>query len=138
MIFAEAGWVSRDMGAVRRAAALRYGALAVIGLVAAALLGAWGLSFVNNKALIAATDSAVEQYRVKRQGRAAGATTSPTSNSPTRPALLQLLRNMPVGYDNGTCRRPSPRPSASASATASSRRPRPPIAARWSACSARG
>ena len=35
VIFAEAGWVSRDMSAVRRAAFLRYGTLAVIGLVVA-------------------------------------------------------------------------------------------------------
>lgn len=99
VIFAEAGWVSRDMGAVRRAAVLRYGSLAAIGLVAAALLGAWGLSFVNNKALIADTDSAVEQYRVNAKD-ALQATTISDVELTDPAALLQLLRSMPVGYDN--------------------------------------
>ncbi|MCC6204102.1 MAG: type VI secretion system membrane subunit TssM, partial [Hyphomicrobiales bacterium] len=37
VIFAESGWVSRDMNAVRRAAVLRYGAVAALAIVAAGL-----------------------------------------------------------------------------------------------------
>ncbi len=99
VIFAEAGWVSRDMSAVRRAAVLRYGTLSVIGLVSLALLGAWGVSFANNKALITATDSAVEQYRVNAKD-ALQATTISDVELGDPSGLLQILRSMPVGYDN--------------------------------------
>lgn len=99
VIFAEAGWVSRDMAAVRRAALMRYGAFAAIGLVAVATLGAWALSFASNRALIAATGAAVEQYRVN-------ANEYLTSTSVSDVELenvvghLQTLRNLPVGYEN--------------------------------------
>jgi len=98
VIFAEAGWVSRDMSAVRRAAVLRYGSFAILGLISVALLGAWGLSFVNNKQLIAATDSSAEQYRVNAATELKATTVSDIELANIA-SLLQQLRNLPVGYD---------------------------------------
>jgi len=99
VIFAEAGWVSRDMGAVRRAAILRYGALGLIGLIAAGMLGAWGVSFASNKALIASTDSSAEQYRVNAAPQLKTNTVSDIELANVA-GLLDILRTMPVGYDN--------------------------------------
>ncbi|PSJ57017.1 type VI secretion system membrane subunit TssM [Kumtagia ephedrae] len=99
VIFAEAGWVSRDMGAVRRAALLRYGALAAMGLVAAGALGAWGMSFASNRQLIAATDSSAEQYRVNAAPELKTNTVADVELS-NAAGLLDILRTMPVGYDN--------------------------------------
>jgi type VI secretion system protein ImpL len=99
VIFAEAGWVSRDMAAVRRAAIIRYGSLAVVGIVAVAMLAAWGVSFTRNKQLITATDNSAEQYRV-----AAAPQLKSNSISDTELAdvvgILDILRTMPVGYEN--------------------------------------
>ena len=99
VIFAEAGWVSRDMSAVRRAAIVRYGALGLIGLAAAGLLGAWGLSFASNKSLIASTDSSAEQYRVNAAAHLKTNTVSDVELSNVA-GVLDILRTMPVGYDN--------------------------------------
>lgn len=99
VIFAEAGWVSRDMGAVRRAAVLRYGAFGLIGLVAAGLLGAWGVSFASNKALIASTDSSAEQYRMNAAAHLKTNTVADVDLSNVA-GVLDILRTMPVGYDN--------------------------------------
>lgn len=99
VVFAEAGWVSRDMAAVRRAALVRYGSFAAIGLVALGLLGAWGVSFANNRALITASDNAVEQYRVNANEHLTNPTVSDTDVEQVA-VHLQTLRNLPVGYEN--------------------------------------
>ena len=99
VIFAEAGWVSRDMWVVRRAAALRYGAFAAIALVSVGLLAAWGVSFASNKALIASTDNAVEQYRIKADPELKRSTIDSVELAEIS-GLLDILRSMPVGYDS--------------------------------------
>jgi type VI secretion system protein ImpL len=99
VIFAEAGWVSRDMSAVRRAAFIRYGSLALVAVVSIALLGAWGVSFASNKNLIYATDSAAEQYRVNAAGQMKSNTVSDVELADIS-GILDILRNMPVGYEN--------------------------------------
>ncbi len=99
VIFAEAGWVSRDMNAVRRAAIIRYGALGLICIVSAALLSAWGVSFASNKSLISATDSSAEQYRVNAADELKRTSISDDALSEVA-GLLDILRTMPVGYDN--------------------------------------
>ena len=65
------GLARHERGAPRRrsCATARF---AVIGLVSAGLLGAWGVSFASNKALIAATDSARRAVPRQRRRRAAG------------------------------------------------------------------
>ncbi|WEX10854.1 type VI secretion system membrane subunit TssM [Chelativorans sp. AA-79] len=99
VIFSEAGWVSRDMAAVRRAALIRYGSFAAIGLVAVALLGVWGVSFATNRALIATTENAVEQYRVNANEHLTSTSVSDVDLENVV-GHLQTLRNLPVGYEN--------------------------------------
>jgi type VI secretion system protein ImpL len=99
VIFAESGWVSRDMNAVRRAAVLRYGAVAALAIVAAGLLGAWGISFASNRTLIASTDNAVEQYRVNADAQLKSNTISDTELEKVV-GILNTLRTLPVGYEN--------------------------------------
>lgn len=99
VIFAESAWVSRDTKAERREAIFRYGSMAVIGLAAAATLGAFGYSFVNNRELIAATDRSVEQYRLS----AGDLATAPTVSDVDLENVIEplaALRAIPVGYDN--------------------------------------
>ena len=76
VIFAESGWVSlrHERGAARRDRALwrdgRDRRSSSLGL-----LGAWGWSYVSNKALIAATDSCDRRLPRQRRRRAQAATT---------------------------------------------------------------
>src|SRR5690606_23271399 len=87
------------MAAVRRAAVLRYGAVGALALVAAGLLGAWGISFASNRSLIAATDNAVEQYRVNADAQLKSNTISDTELEKVV-GILNTLRTLPVGYEN--------------------------------------
>lgn len=98
VIFAESGWVSRDMAAVRRAAILRYAAMAAIALVAIGAVGAWGVSFASNRALIQSTDNAVEQYRINADAHLKSNTISDTDLENVV-GILNTLRTLPVGYD---------------------------------------
>ena len=62
VIFAEAGWVSTNIAAVRRAFALRAASFAALALVVAALLGAWWVSYDKNTALIADTSTGLDAF----------------------------------------------------------------------------
>ncbi|MYZ50269.1 type VI secretion system membrane subunit TssM [Propylenella binzhouense] len=97
VIFAEAGWVSFDRAAVRRARVLRFGSMAAIALAGALLLGAWGWSFATNKALINATETAADEYRVNGAEQLA-ATTISDNDLHTVLGLLDTLRDLPAGY----------------------------------------
>jgi type VI secretion system protein ImpL len=104
VIFAEAGWVSFDKGAVRRAAFLRYGGMAAVGLVFVSALGAWGWSYAQNKSLIDATENAIAEYRVAADAELKRDTVTDTDFH-TVLANLQTMRHLPVGYarrDEGT------------------------------------
>src|SRR5690606_23333536 len=81
-----------------RAALVRYGSFAAIGLAAVALLAAWGVSFATNRALIATTDRAVEQYRVNANEYLTAASVSDTELENVV-GHLQTLRDLPVGYE---------------------------------------
>jgi type VI secretion system protein ImpL len=98
VIFAESGWVSFDRSAVRRASVLRYGSMAAIALVSALVLGAWGWSYVANKALIVATDNAMNEYRVNADPQLRASTVSDTDLENVV-GILHQLRHMPVGYE---------------------------------------
>ncbi|TJW02615.1 MAG: type VI secretion system membrane subunit TssM [Mesorhizobium sp.] len=100
VIFAEAGWVSYDRSAERRAAIARYGGIGAIALAAAVALGAFALSFTANRSLLAATTQAMSQYRQAAE---------PLLNS-TEVADVDLenvigpldqLRNLPAGFETG-------------------------------------
>ena len=97
VIFAEAGWVSTNIAAVRRSFALRAAASLLIVLSTAGILGLWWMSYTRNEALIAATTQAVNDY-------AASAGPLIRQNSVTDPSLVPIyehvgaLPNLPVGY----------------------------------------
>ena len=97
VIFAEAGWVSTNIAAVRRSLALRAAAFALIGLATAGVLGLWWMSYTRNAALIAATEQGVNDY-------ASIAGPFIKQNSVTDPNLLPIyeligsLPDLPAGY----------------------------------------
>jgi type VI secretion system protein ImpL len=103
VIFAESGWVSLDRAAVRRASVLRYGAMAAIALVSLGMLGAWGWSYANNKALIASVDSSISEYRVAAADELSrteinGAEAITGDDLGRIATYLAQLRTMPAGY----------------------------------------
>ncbi len=98
VIFAESGWVSYDRSVERRAAIVRYGSFGIVALAAAAMLGAWGLSFVTNRSLIALTDQAVEQYRATGNAMLKSSTVADVDLENVIGGL-DMLRNLPVGYE---------------------------------------
>jgi len=97
VIFGESGWVSFDRAAVRRAGILRYGAMGAVAAVAVLALGAWGWSYFTNKALITATDNAMNEYRVNADAQLKASTISDTDLENVV-GILHQLRHMPVGY----------------------------------------
>ncbi len=97
VIFPEAGWVSSDREAQRRIALARYAGFALVGLATALPLGAFGLSYVGNQALIASTARSVEQYRSEAAPHLAAATIGDTDLENIIGAL-DAVRNLPVGY----------------------------------------
>ena len=99
VIFREAGWVSRDMGAVRRAASLRYGAMAAMAVVAVALSSVWLLSYVQNRKLVTGADAAIAEYRAIG-GLALNAEPVGDTDLDKVVDLLHKLRNMETGYAN--------------------------------------
>ncbi|PXA96874.1 type VI secretion system membrane subunit TssM [Nostoc sp. 3335mG] len=97
VILGESGWVSTDLRAVRIAAAFRYGAMALIGLVSIGLLGVWGWSFYSNRSLISGTENFIASYRVTAEPNLTATVVSDFDLMAVLDDLTQL-RNMPVGY----------------------------------------
>ena len=97
VVFAESGWVTYDKSADRRAALLRYGGFAIVGLAAVAALGIFGLSFVANRALIASTSQALGQYRTSAAPELK-TTTIADVDLENVIGSLQTLRDLPVGH----------------------------------------
>ena len=99
VIFAEAGWVSVNMSAVRRALIVRTAAFATIALVAAGVLGLWWVSFMGNAATIRSTQIGFDNFAA-----AASPLIKQTSvNDPdVRPVyeLIGALPPLPYGYNN--------------------------------------
>lgn len=81
----------------RRRIWIRRVGYAVIGLLLAAVLVGFGLSFVGNRDLIADTDQAIRDYETAL----AGITVNPVDDTDfaTVSGLLDRLRALPVGYD---------------------------------------
>ena len=99
VIFAEAGWVSVNLAAVRRALAARGAAFVAIGLATAGVLALWWVSFGGNTALIKATATGFDNYAVA----AAPLIKQTTINNPDlRPVyeLIGALPPLPYGYAN--------------------------------------
>ncbi|MDX8490262.1 type VI secretion system membrane subunit TssM [Mesorhizobium sp. VK22B] len=105
VIFPEAGWVSFDRAAERRARLARFGGLAAIALAALAALGVLGLSFSANKSLIASTRQAMAQYRDSADSLL-NSTTVTDVDLENVIGPLDQLRNLPAGYESAGQTRP--------------------------------
>jgi type VI secretion system protein ImpL len=99
VIFKEAGWVSRDLAAVRRSQIMRYGVMGLTAFVTAGLASAWLWSFNQNRALISAGDAAIAEYR-SIGGKALNEDTVSDTKLHEVIDLLHKLRNMETGYAN--------------------------------------
>jgi type VI secretion system protein ImpL len=99
VIFAEAGWVSVNMSAVRRALIVRTAAFGTIALAVAGVLALWWISFEGNTSVIKTTELGFDNYAA-----AATPLIKQTSvNDPdVRPVyeLIGALPPLPYGYDN--------------------------------------
>lgn len=99
VIFAEAGWVSYDEAADRRARISRYAGVGAVGLLAAGALGAMAMSYTANKALIAATYQAAENYSSSASALLQAETVSDVDLENVIDAL-ESVRGLPTGYEN--------------------------------------
>jgi type VI secretion system protein ImpL len=97
VIFAEAGWVSTDRKAVRRTKFIRYGAFGAIAVAALAMIGLWGLSFVQNRQLIQTAQAAIADYELAAQSELQTVELGSFDLQEVLP-YLDMLRNMPLGY----------------------------------------
>ncbi|MEL6519830.1 MAG: type VI secretion system membrane subunit TssM, partial [Pseudomonadota bacterium] len=97
VIFAEAGWVSTDRRAVRRAAFLRYGAYTVLAVVTFGMVGLWGTSFWQNRQLVRTAQAAIVDYELLAQDELQTAEISSFDLQEVLP-YLDTIRNMPLGY----------------------------------------
>ena len=61
VIFGESGWVSSNVGAIRRSLMLRVAGFAAVAVASLALLGAWWVSYSHNRALITETGRSARQ-----------------------------------------------------------------------------
>jgi len=99
VIFGEAGWVSTNIGAVRRAFFFRAAAFTLILLGTAGMVGLWYLSYLRNGALIATTQTGIDAY-----AKAANPLIDQKSvtDPDLRPVyeLIGALPELPVGYNH--------------------------------------
>ncbi|MBM7068838.1 type VI secretion system membrane subunit TssM [Actibacterium sp. 188UL27-1] len=101
VIFAEAGWVSTDRRAVRRAAAFRYGGYAILSIVTFGMIGLWGMSFLQNRELVRTAQAAIADYEVVAKDELETAQLSSFDLQEVLP-YLDRLRDMPLGYGDTT------------------------------------
>ncbi len=99
VIFAEQGWVSYDRRAVRRSTGLRAAAMTAMVLATLGLLGAWGVSYFENRGLVRSAQAALADYELAAQEDLQRTEISDTDLARIA-SELQLLRNMPAGYGN--------------------------------------
>ena len=106
VVFGEAGWVSRNIGAVRRAFFLRTAVFVAITLATVAMLGLWWVSYSRNKALIAATAQGIDAY-----AKAADPVikADKVADPDVRPVyeLIDGLPKLPEGYLNRSASTPT-------------------------------
>lgn len=104
VIFTERDWVSTDRAAVRRAAVLRGVGMGAVGLATAGALAGLGLSFFQNRGLVASAASEAAAYRIDASAEIARTEIDSTDLRPVLP-ILDRIRNQPAGYgaaDAGT------------------------------------
>ncbi|GAA4113809.1 type VI secretion system membrane subunit TssM [Aminobacter aganoensis] len=99
VIFAEAGWVSHDDAADRRARLSRYAGIGAVALLATAGLAAMGASYTANRSLIAATGQAAENYSSSASALLTADEVADTDLENVIDALEEV-RNLPAGYES--------------------------------------
>jgi len=99
VIFAESGWVSLDMKAVRRSQIFRYGALSAICAATLGIISLWSFSYYNNSKLIEASKKSISEYRVIAVDELEVTEISDSDIMPII-SILDNLRYMPTGYEN--------------------------------------
>ena len=99
VIFAEAGWVSSDRVAQRRAAIMRNAGLAAAGLAAVLGLGVVAAGYRDSLGLVSAMADATAGVRASSAALLAQPEVMDTDLAPVV-ATLDALRTMPVGYDH--------------------------------------
>ncbi|MES0882281.1 type VI secretion system membrane subunit TssM [Roseibium sp. SCP14] len=99
VIIGEAGWVTHNRQAVRMATAARIAAYAAIVLVTVGLGSLWGISYLNNRALIDETAKAVAAVSAEGEGVLDQRVVRDDSLRDTA-YILSLLRSLPAGYDS--------------------------------------
>jgi type VI secretion system protein ImpL len=99
VIIGEAAWVSTDRTAVRRARIIKASVYATIAAFSVLAAGAWWVSYLRNKDLIAQTQFAVADYG-QQAGPYAHETVIADRGLHRVLPLLYKLRSMPAGYAN--------------------------------------
>src|SRR5579872_5704093 len=106
VIIGEAGWVSFNRAAVRRARILKASLYFAISVIAVTAAGLWWVSYERNKDLINRTQYAVTDY-AQEAGPYLHETVVGDRDLHKVLPLLNKLRNLPVGY--ATRKNPTPR-----------------------------
>jgi type VI secretion system protein ImpL len=99
VVFGEAGWVSTNARAVRRSLLLRSAGYSLVGIVTAAVLGGWAMSYLGNSSLIRSTDAASDAYATEQ---AKIITQDPIDDTDFQKitAPLNALAGFPRGFAN--------------------------------------
>jgi type VI secretion system protein ImpL len=105
VIFGEAGWVSTNRDAVRRAKIFRYGGYAAAAVASLALLGGWWVSYLANSKLVSDTNLELEQYKAVAEPVIRESPVADTDFQKTLD-LLHKLKYLPAGY--GFAGQPTP------------------------------
>src|SRR5690349_2719211 len=98
VVIGEAGWVSTNRAAVRRAGVLKLAAYASLVLFSSVMAFLWWVSFTKNNTLIAQTNTASIEYRSLAGPMLREPVIADRDFSAILP-LLHKLRNMPAGYE---------------------------------------
>ncbi|WP_267359722.1 MULTISPECIES: type VI secretion system membrane subunit TssM [unclassified Methylobacterium] len=97
VVIGEAGWVTTNRAATRRANLTRLGAYAGLALGAALLVGLWWTSFLRNNQLISLTNGLTSKYRADAAEILREPVVADRNFSKVLP-LLNALRYLPTGY----------------------------------------
>ena len=104
VVIGEAGWVSTNRAAVRRAMFMRMGTYAALAVVCAVMVGLWWTSYLRNNQLIQQSNTLLTKYRGEATDVLREPVVADRNFSKVLP-LLNTLRYMPTGYairDDGT------------------------------------
>ncbi|GJD74800.1 type VI secretion system membrane subunit TssM [Methylobacterium goesingense] len=97
VVIGEAGWVTTNQAAIRRANLLRLGAFGGLALASAVLVGLWWTSYLRNEQLVNLSNTLLAKYRGEATEILREPTVSDRNFSKVLP-LLNTLRYMPAGY----------------------------------------